>query len=145
MSCCVGIIFSHGKLLVNVLYFIFFIFIHIPFGKFGQPYLWVRLQQPQEQCYPVLQVHAGTVHVSVIHQTLTWPTGSLAYVCDHSYAWVYTQGLGELKVTCSADSLSVYPTFSTRKNSHKVFLCSCRGSNLGSLDALPIEPPHHPT
>ena len=27
----------------------------------------VRLQQPQEQCYPVLQVHAGSFHVSIIH------------------------------------------------------------------------------
>ena len=41
----------------------------------------VRLQQPQEQRYPVLQVHAGTFQVSVIHQTLTWTTGSL--MCVH--------------------------------------------------------------
>ena len=45
----------------------------------------------------------------------------------------------------------VSTTFLTRKKSHKFFLCSWRGSNLGSwnpLDleavALPIEPPCHP-
>ena len=32
----------------------------------------VRLQQPQEQRYPALQVHAGSIRVSVIHRTLTW-------------------------------------------------------------------------
>ena len=32
--------------------------------------------------------------VSVIHRTLTWTTGSLTCVRDHSYAWVYTQELG---------------------------------------------------
>ena len=32
---------------------------------------WVRLQQHQEQNYPVLQVHAGSVCVSVNHWTLT--------------------------------------------------------------------------
>ena len=35
-------------------------------------------------------VHAGTFCVSVIHQTLTWTTGSLTCVHDHSCAWVYT-------------------------------------------------------
>ena len=40
---------------------------------------WVRPQQPQEQRYPVLHVHAGSIRVSVIHRTLTWPTGSLTW------------------------------------------------------------------
>ena len=35
-------------------------------------------------------------HVSIIHQTLTWTTGSLTCVHDHSYTYVYTQGLGTL-------------------------------------------------
>ena len=37
-------------------------------------------------------MHAG-FHVSVIHQTLTWTTGSLTCV-HHSYACAYTWGLG---------------------------------------------------
>ena len=39
-------------------------------------------------------VHAGSFHVSIIHQTRTWTTGSLACVHDHSYECIYTQGLG---------------------------------------------------
>ena len=56
----------------------------------------VRLQQPQEQRYPVLLVHAGSFHVFVIHRTLslTWTTGSLTGIRDHSYVCVYTMGLG---------------------------------------------------
>ena len=42
----------------------------------------------------VSKVHAGSFRVSVNHRTPTWTTGSLACVCDHSYACVYTQGLG---------------------------------------------------
>ena len=45
----------------------------------------VKLQQPQERRYPVLQVHAGFFRVSVIHRTLTWTTGFLTRVRDHSY------------------------------------------------------------
>ena len=55
---------------------------------------WVRPQQPQEQRYPVPQVHAGSFRVSVIHRAPTWTTGSLSCICDRSYACVYTQGLG---------------------------------------------------
>ena len=44
--------------------------------------------------YPVLQVHAGSFDVSIIHWTLTWTAGSLTYVRDHWYAFVYTHGLG---------------------------------------------------
>ena len=39
-------------------------------------------------------VHAGSFWVSVIQRTLTWTTGSLLCVCDHSCACVYTQELG---------------------------------------------------
>ena len=51
----------------------------------------VRLQQPQEQRYPVLQAHAGSFRISVIHRTLILTTGSLTYVRDHSYACVFTR------------------------------------------------------
>ena len=34
----------------------------------------VRLQQPQDQYYPVLQVHARSFRVFIIHQTLTYNT-----------------------------------------------------------------------
>ena len=37
---------------------------------------------------------ARCFHVSVIHQTLTWTTGSLTCIRNNSYACVYTQGLG---------------------------------------------------
>ena len=52
------------------------------------------IQQPQEQRYPVVQMHAVSFCVSVIHQTLTWTTGSLMCVREHLYVCVYTQGLG---------------------------------------------------
>ena len=64
--------------------------------------------------------------VSVIHQSLTWTTGSLTCVRDHSYACVYTQGLGTL--TTSQHNIL------TKKNSHKFVLCSGQSSNLGYLD-----------
>ena len=35
------------------------------------------------------KVHAGSFRVSIIHRTLTWSTGSLTCVRDHSYACVY--------------------------------------------------------
>ena len=38
-------------------------------------------------------MNAGFFHVSAIHQTLTWTTGSFTCVCGHSYACVYTRGL----------------------------------------------------
>ena len=68
--------------------------------------------QKKEQHYPVLQVHAGSFHVSIIHQTLTWTTGS--WVRDHFYVCVYTQGLGTPTMSQT--------TFLTRKNSHKFFI-----------------------
>ena len=41
-------------------------------------------------------VLAASFRGSVIHQTLTWTTGSLTCVRHHSYAYVYTWGLGTL-------------------------------------------------
>ena len=111
-------------------------------GKFGVAFpKESQLQQPR---YPTLinyKVLAGSFHVSVIHQTLTSTTRSLTCVRDHSYACVCTQGLCIL--TTSQRNIL------TRKNFHKVFLCSWRCSNLRSLDlesnALPIEQPGHPS
>ena len=39
-----------------------------------------------------LKVHAGSFCASIIHQTLTWTTGSLTCAHDHSCACVYTHG-----------------------------------------------------
>ena len=65
--------------------------------------------------------------ISVIHRTLTWTTGSLTCEHDHSYACVYTRGLG-------TPTTSQHNILTRKKPSHKVFLCSGRGSNLWSLD-----------
>ena len=62
--------------------------------------IWVAFSkesQLQQSCYTQLKqikVHAGSFCVSIIHGTLTWMTGSLTCVRDHSYACVYTRGLG---------------------------------------------------
>ena len=52
--------------------------------------------------------------VSVKHRTLTWTTGPLTCVRDHSYACVQTRGLGQ----------RVSTIFWTPKNSHKLLLFS---------------------
>ena len=51
------------------------------------------------------RVHAGSFHIAVIHWTVTWTTGSLTCVCDHSYACIYTWGLGTLQ-TVSQHNIS---------------------------------------
>ena len=51
------------------------------------------IQQPQEQRYPVQTTSACWVF-SCFHRTPTLSTGSLTCVRDHSYARVYTRGLG---------------------------------------------------
>ena len=103
-----------------------------------------RLQQPQEQRYPVLQVHAGSFRVSVIHQSLTWTTGSLTCVHDHSYICVRIQT--EIGHTDN-ESAQHFWLGKTVTN------CSCahdgaRDLNLWSLDiefdTLTTEPPRHP-
>ena len=80
----------------------------IPCGKFGLPNLiQVKLQQPQEQCCPVQQMHAGYFHVSVTQETdnmdyriLTMRTRDRTYriltmrTRDLVDACVYTWGLG---------------------------------------------------
>ena len=72
-------------------YFIRFI---IPFGKFAPPYLGKATAAARAALPPNLQVHAGSFRVTVFHRTLTWTTGSLPCVLDHSYACVYTRGVG---------------------------------------------------
>ena len=63
--------------------------------------------------YPVFSCVQG-FHVSVIHRTPTWTTGSLTYV--RSYACVYKRG-------CGTPTTSQH-TILTWKNSHKFVLCS---------------------
>ena len=95
-----------------------------------------------ESRYPTLiynKAHAGSFRVCIVHRTLTWTTGSLTCLRDHSYARIYTRRWSH--------RLRVSITFLTRKNSHNFFLCSWRGSNLWSLDLesdiLPTEPSRH--
>ena len=76
--------------------FLRFLFVCLFLNTLKGRLTWVRLQQPQEHRYPVLQMHAWSFRVSVIYRTLTWATGSLTCVRDHSYAcvYIYTWGLG---------------------------------------------------
>ena len=102
------------KPIFNYRLFYFFVFPLLfytllnPCGKFVA----VKLQQPQEQRYPVLQVHAGYVRVSVIYRTLTRTTGSVTCVRDRKFLCVrvYTHGGW-------AHRQRVSPTFLTRKKS----------------------------
>ena len=89
------------------------------------------------RCYPVFWGFSCVQYfrVSVI-QLWTLTIGSLT--CVRSYACVYTRGWGT----------STTSRHNIRKNSHKLFLCCGRDSNLWSwnplnleADALPIEPP----
>ena len=59
-------------------------------GKFGLPYPG-KATRPQEQRYPVLPVHAGSLHVSIIHRTLTWTTWS--FTCERDHYCASTRGL----------------------------------------------------
>ena len=64
-----------------------------------------------ESRYPILinnKVHAGSFLVSVIHQTLTWTTGSLMCVRDHSYVCVYTQGLSNTDSESAQHTLTIF-------------------------------------
>ena len=78
--------------------FLFVLFsysLYYPFWGNSGRLTWVRLQQPQDQRYPVLQVYAGSFRASVIHRIhLTWTTGSLTCIRSHSYpcAYNYTHG-----------------------------------------------------
>ena len=71
--------------------FSFIIYILLSFLENLGHLTWLR----QQQHYPVL--HGGSFHVSIIHQTFIWTTGSLTCVRDHSYVCVYTWGLDTLK------------------------------------------------
>ena len=89
---------------------------------------------------PVSKVHAGSLSVSAIHQTLTWTTGSLACVRVHSCACVYTRGLG-------TPTASPHNIFDSEKLTifFRVLLVGFELSPMDlESDALPIEPPHHP-
>ena len=113
-----------------------YIYIHciIPFRKFGLPYLGMAIARA---ALPILQVHAGSFRVSVIHRTLTWTTGSLTCLRDHYYAYVYTRGLG----TSTASQHNICDS----ENLSQRFLAFLAGSSLWSLDlesdVLIIEPP----
>ena len=47
--------------------------------------------------YPVLQVRAGSLCVSVIHQTLTWTTGSITCVHGYSSGMVIVLGSADFR------------------------------------------------
>ena len=84
---------SHkNQCLLRNFFLMYIFFIHFPFWQIRATLPWKGLQQPQEQRYLVQHVHAGSFHV--IHRTLTWTTGSLMCVHNHSYLCIYTRGLG---------------------------------------------------
>ena len=68
-------------------------------------------------------MHAGSFHVSIIHRTLAWTTGSVTCVRDHSYACIpYTQGLG----TPTASQRNIF-------NSEKLTNFSCAVDRVRTL------------
>ena len=76
--------------------------------------VWVGVRGLFQSRYSTLikyKVHAGSFRVSRIHRTLTWTTGSLMCLRDHSYACVYTRGGWVHRQRVST-------IFLTRKNSH---------------------------
>ena len=102
------------------------------------PYYYIY--RVQKYIYPSgSKVLAGSFRVSVIHRSQTWTAGSFKCILDRSCACLYTRGLGT--PTASQHIL-------TRKK-YKYLLQSRRDSNLCPLDlesdALPIEPPRHPS
>ena len=104
------------------------------------------LQQPQEQPLPSPNhCTLDLFRVSVIHRTLTWTTGSLTCVCDHSYACLYTLGVLGTYINSSEPAQHF---FDSEKNL-EAFLMFLTGFEICSWnvksDALPIEPSrHHP-
>ena len=83
----------------GILMLLFFVFLHFvvpmridPMGNPGR--FTQRKPAATESRYPSLR--AGSFRLSIIHRTLTWTwtTRSLTCVRDHSYACVYTRGLG---------------------------------------------------
>ena len=72
-------------------------------------------------------MHAGSFRVSVIHHALTWTTGSLTCIRDHSFACVCTRGLG----TPTTSQHNIFDSGKTLTH----FSCVPDGvRNLGSLD-----------
>ena len=126
--------------IINWLVFFRCFFIHfiIPFGKIGPPYLGTAtaaaraaLPRSTSACW-VFSYPSNSDMDYGIFNVRTW-----SFLCVR-----ICTGVGH------THRPRVSTTLFTRKNSHKVFLCSWRGSNLGSLDlesdALTIEPPLHP-
>ena len=83
--------FKKHYLRLFIYYFVHFVVQKVisPIGNLG------RFQgKPAATTLINYKVHAGSFHVSKIHRTLTWTTGSLTCLCGHSYACIYTQGCG---------------------------------------------------
>ena len=95
-QCCRVILAVFSEFYFYFLFFVWFYTLYFPFLEIRTSLNWVRLQQPQGQHYPVLQVHAGSFRVSVNHRTLTWTIGIFNWTCvpAHSFACEYTRGLG---------------------------------------------------
>ena len=92
---------------------------------------------------PVSKVHAGSFRVFVIHRTLTWTTGFLTCVRDHSFTCVYTRGLG----TPTASQHNIFDSEKTH-----FFSCAPGGIRTSVLWILkptlypvshPVTPPSH--
>ena len=81
---------KRSQVLLLLGFFVFFLHLTPSLAGSSGRLTWVRLQLPQERRFLVLQVHADSFRVFVIYRTLTWTTGSLMCVCDHSYACIYT-------------------------------------------------------
>ena len=106
---------------------------------------WVRLQQLQEQCYPVLQIHAGSFPFSVMHQILlTWTTGSFTDVRMSSLCVRIHTGVGHTPTT------SRHNFFRSEKLTN--FYCAPDGVRISGLwissptiYQLSHPTPHHPS
>ena len=107
--------------------------------------IWVRLHAATARAAvpSPASVHAGSFCVSVMHQTLTWTTGSLTGVRDHSYAWVYTHvGCGAYRQWVST-TVNIF--YSEKLSRISVVLLT--GFKLRSWNPLDLESdalPHHP-
>ena len=128
----------HGDLCPTPLHF--FLTLCCPNGNFPMGNLGRFPQGKPAATVTLPKVHAKSFCVSVIHQILKWTTYRIFTVRAWSllFVHIYTRRLG--KPTTGQHNIL------TRKNSHKFFLCSWQGLNLGSWDlksdALPTESPH---
>ena len=89
---------------LDFILFLFFCFLHtlLPLSGNSGRLTRVRLQQPQEQRYPVLQEHAGSFRVSVIHRTQTWTKGPFGFHVNSS-----SQLSVDFKTSCPADFIII--------------------------------------